>query len=126
MVVRIRLARWGQIHRPFYRIVAADARAKRDGRFIEVLGTYNPMSHSRHEAASNIKRVCLNVERIKYWVSVGAQPSDTVSRLLGTAGVLPFSPRVTAGKETSRNTNVQRAFSTRRLDATQAQFKVLE
>lgn len=77
MVVRIRLARWGQIHRPFYRIVAADARAKRDGRFIEVLGTYNPLPHSRREASHKIKRVCLNVDRIKYWISVGAQPTDT-------------------------------------------------
>lgn len=77
MVVRLRLARWGQRNRPFYRIVATDSRSPRDGRYIELIGAYNPLPHSRHEARSRIKRVYLNVDRIKYWLSVGAQPSDT-------------------------------------------------
>lgn len=76
MVVRIRLARGGQRNRAFYRIVAADARAPRDGRFIEILGAYDPLPPSSQEATRGIKRVLLNVERIKYWLSVGAQPSD--------------------------------------------------
>lgn len=93
MVVRIRLARHGQRHRAFYRIVSADSRAKRDGRFLEVLGFYDPLPHSAQEGAAGIKRVALNVPRIKYWLSVGAQPSDTVGRLLGASGLLGSHPR---------------------------------
>ncbi|CDF38571.1 unnamed protein product [Chondrus crispus] len=81
MVVRIRLARWGQRNRPFYRIVAADARARRDGRFLEVLGAYNPLAASAPEAKHHIKRVWLNVGRINHWISVGAQPTDTSTSL---------------------------------------------
>jgi small subunit ribosomal protein S16 len=73
-MVKIRLARKGRKKRPFYRVVAADSRAPRDGRFIEILGTYNPMTSP--------STVTLKRERIDYWLSVGAQPSDTVKRLL--------------------------------------------
>eukprot|EP01033_Poteriospumella_lacustris_P016230 gene16230-11615_t len=87
MVVRLRLQRMGLRNTPFYRIVAADARAPRDGKFLEKLGTYNPVPNK-----DNIKEVTANVERIRYWVSVGAQPSDRVSWLLGKLGVLPEAP----------------------------------
>lgn len=98
MPVRIRLARAGRHKLPFYRIVAADARARRDGRFLEALGAYGPIAHSLRatnaEGSPPVKRVFLNVPRIRYWLSVGAQPTETVARLLGTAGVLPPSPRI--------------------------------
>lgn len=74
MAVKIRLARSGAKKRPFYRIVAADARAPRDGRFLEKLGTYNPLTE---EGTLEIKR-----DRIDYWLGVGAQPTATVKRLL--------------------------------------------
>lgn len=77
MVVRIRLARWGHRNKPFYRIVAADSRCPRDGRHLDILGAYNPLYQSRAEAQHHIKRVLLNVDRIKYWLSHGAQPSET-------------------------------------------------
>ena len=74
MAVRIRLARFGNKHRPFYRIVAADIQAPRDGRYIELLGTYDPLKTP--------KVVNLKKERIDYWLSVGAKPSETVANLL--------------------------------------------
>ena len=73
MAVRIRLQRFGSKKRPYYRIVSADSRAKRDGRFLEQVGTYDPMQ-SPH-------KITFKQERYDYWVSVGAQPSDTVRSL---------------------------------------------
>jgi small subunit ribosomal protein S16 len=72
---------------PFYRIFAADARSPRDGKHLENLGYYDPIP----EKDGN-KHVGLNIERIKYWLSVGAQPSRTVARMLGQAGVIPKGP----------------------------------
>lgn len=77
MVVRIRLARWGRRHLPFFRIIVADGRSPRDGRHLDVVGSYNAAGHSAAEVAARVKRVELDVVRIKYWLSVGAQPSDT-------------------------------------------------
>jgi small subunit ribosomal protein S16 len=74
MAVKIRLARYGAKKRPFYRIVAADSRYPRDGRFLENLGTYNPMAEP--------SEVTLKKERIAYWLAKGATPSDTVNSLL--------------------------------------------
>ena len=74
MAVKIRLQRFGTKKKPYYRIVAADSRNKRDGRFLEQVGTYNPMV--KPEAVSIVK------DRFDYWVSVGAQPSDTVASLV--------------------------------------------
>mmetsp|Transcript_23870 Transcript_23870/g.32821 ORF Transcript_23870/g.32821 Transcript_23870/m.32821 type:complete len:106 (+) Transcript_23870:33-350(+) len=88
MVVRIRLARFGRKHLPFYRIFVADARAPRDGKHLEVVGTYDPIPQR-----DGNKHVALNILRIKYWLSVGAQPSDRVAKLLGQAGVLPPTPK---------------------------------
>jgi small subunit ribosomal protein S16 len=83
MSLKIRLARGGAKKRPFYSIVVADARSPRDGRFIEKLGTYNPMLERGHA-----DRVTLKEERIKHWLGVGAQPSDRVARFLGEAGMM--------------------------------------
>jgi small subunit ribosomal protein S16 len=82
MALKLRLARGGTKKRPFYHIVVADARSPRDGRFIEKLGTFNPLLAKDKEG-----RVVLNVERAKHWLSVGAQPTDRVLRFLDTAGV---------------------------------------
>ena len=82
MAIKIRLARGGSKKRPFYRIVAADSRMPRDGRFIEKLGTYNPLLPKDSE-----ERVKMDVERVQYWISQGAQPTDRVARMLEAAGV---------------------------------------
>jgi small subunit ribosomal protein S16 len=83
MSLKIRLARGGAKKRPFYSIVVADARSPRDGRFIEKLGTYNPMLERGHS-----DRVTLKEERIKHWLGVGAQPTERVTRFLGDAGIV--------------------------------------
>jgi len=83
MSLKIRLARGGAKKRPFYAIVVADARSPRDGRFIEKLGTYNPMLERGHA-----DRVTLKEERLKHWLGVGAQPTDRVLRFLGDAGLV--------------------------------------
>jgi len=88
MSVKIRMSRSGAKKRPFYRIVVTDTRNPRDGRFIERVGTYNPMVAKDHP-----DRVKLNSERIKHWLSVGARPSDRVARFLGEAGITPMPPK---------------------------------
>ena len=88
MAMKIRLARGGSKKRPFYRIVAADSRMPRDGRFIERLGTYNPLL-----AKDSEERVKMNVERIQYWMGHGAQPTDRIQRMLEAAGVVPAKTR---------------------------------
>jgi small subunit ribosomal protein S16 len=82
MAISIRLSRGGSKKRPYYRIVVADARSPRDGRFIEKIGNYNPLL-----AKDNDQRVVLDTERAKHWLSVGAQPTDRVARFLDLAGV---------------------------------------
>jgi small subunit ribosomal protein S16 len=81
MAVRIRMKKMGRTHRPFFRICAMDKRSPRDGRVIEELGTYDPM------VPETDARVTLNTERIAYWVSVGAQPSDAVAIFIKKYGV---------------------------------------
>nr|MBA3835608.1 30S ribosomal protein S16 [Sphingomonas sp.] len=82
MALAIRLTRGGAKKRPYYRIVVADSRAPRDGRFIEKLGSYNPLL-----AKDSPERVKLDSDRIQHWLSVGAQPSDRVLRFLDAAGI---------------------------------------
>jgi small subunit ribosomal protein S16 len=82
MALKIRLARGGSKKRPYYHVVLADARSPRDGRFLENLGSWNPML-----AKDDEKRVQLNAERIKHWIDQGAQPTDRVLRFLNEAGV---------------------------------------
>lgn len=81
MAVRIRLKRVGRRHRPSYRVAAMDSRSARDSKVIEELGSYDPMH------ADAAQQVRLKQDRIAYWLSVGAQPSDTVRQLLARAGV---------------------------------------
>jgi small subunit ribosomal protein S16 len=76
-MVKIRLARHGAKKRPYYRVVVSDSRTPRDGRFIEEVGRYNPVS--------NPKKIEFNQERVQYWLNNGAQPTDTVARLLKVA-----------------------------------------
>jgi small subunit ribosomal protein S16 len=83
MAMKIRLARGGSKKRPFYRIVAADSRMPRDGRFIEKLGTYNPLLPKDSE-----DRIKMDLDRVKHWLDQGAQPTDRVSRFLEAAGVV--------------------------------------
>jgi small subunit ribosomal protein S16 len=82
MSVRIRLARAGAKKRPFYRIIATPSRNPRDGRFLEKLGTYNPLLPDDHP-----ERVVLNEERVRHWLAQGASPSDRVARFLDGAGI---------------------------------------
>ena len=88
MAMKIRLARGGSKKRPHYAIVAADSRMPRDGRFIEKLGTYNPLLPKDSE-----ERVKMNVERIQYWLDQGAKPTDRISRFLEAAGVAEKTER---------------------------------
>jgi len=87
MAVKIRLARGGAKKRPYYRIVVADSRNPRDGRFIEKIGTYNPMLPKDHE-----NRVTLDTEKAADWIKKGAQPTDRVARFLAAAGVMEWKP----------------------------------
>jgi small subunit ribosomal protein S16 len=83
MAVKIRLARGGAKKRPYYRVVVADGRAPRDGKYIEKVGTHNPLLPKDHD-----DRIKLDVERIQYWLDQGAQPSDRVARFLDAAGLM--------------------------------------
>jgi small subunit ribosomal protein S16 len=85
MALSIRLTRGGAKKRPFYRIVVADSRSPRDGRFIEKIGHYDPMVAKDHP-----QRVVIDTERAKHWISVGAQPSDRVARFFGAADIIPM------------------------------------
>jgi len=104
MAMKIRLARGGSKKRPFYRIVAADSRMPRDGRFIEKLGTYNPLLPKDSE-----ERVKMNMERVQYWIGQGAQPTDRVARMLEAAGVRPKTDRSNPTKGTPGKHAVARA-----------------
>ncbi len=97
MSLKIRLARAGAKKRPQFRVVVANSRFPRDGRFIEKLGTYNPML-----AKDSKERVLLDLERVKYWLSKGAQPSDRVMRFLDAAGLMKRKPRINPEKAIPR------------------------
>ena len=88
MAMKIRLARGGSKKRPHYSIVAADSRSPRDGRFIEKLGTYDPLL-----AKDNENRVKIDLERVQYWLAQGAQATDRVARFLEAAGVVEKKTR---------------------------------
>ncbi|WP_420862370.1 30S ribosomal protein S16 [Algirhabdus cladophorae] len=104
MAMKIRLARGGSKKRPFYRIVAADSRMPRDGRYIEKLGTYNPLLPKDSE-----ERVKMDMERVKYWLGEGAQVTDRVSRMLEAAGELPKKDRSNPKKGTPGKKAQERA-----------------
>jgi len=86
MSLKLRLARHGAKKRPYYRIIVADSRSPRDGRFIEIVGKYNPML-----AKDDENRVILDVEKIKEWLGKGARPTERVARFLGAAGLWEWS-----------------------------------
>ncbi|WP_375382126.1 30S ribosomal protein S16 [uncultured Sphingomonas sp.] len=88
MALSIRLSRGGSKKRPYYRIVVADARSPRDGKYLEKIGTYNPLL-----AKDSDQRIQLDAERAKHWLGVGAQPTDRVARFLDVAGVKERAPR---------------------------------
>jgi small subunit ribosomal protein S16 len=104
MAVSIRLTRGGSKKRPYYKIVVADARAPRDGKFIEKIGTYNPLL-----AKDDEKRVVLDGDRAKHWLSVGAQPTDRVARFLDAAGVKERAARSNPNKGKPGEKAVERA-----------------
>ena len=93
MAVSIRLSRGGAKKRPYYRVVVADSRQARDGRYLEQIGTYNPLLAKEDE-----KRVQLNEDRARYWLGVGAQPSDRVARFLDAAGIRERAARSNPNK----------------------------
>ncbi len=107
MSLRIRMSRGGAKKRPFYRIVVADSRMPRDGRYIEKIGFYNPMVPQDHE-----ERVKIDTERAKHWLSVGALPSPRVHRFLAAAGIMdkPAIP-----EQTKKNQPKAKAQERRRL-----------
>ena len=88
MALKIRLARGGSKKRPYYSIVAADSRMPRDGRYLEKIGSYNPLL-----AKDNEDRVKMDIDRIKHYLAQGAQPTDRIARMLEAAGVLEKSTR---------------------------------
>jgi small subunit ribosomal protein S16 len=93
MSVSLRLSRGGSKKRPYYKIVVANSRAPRDGKFLEQVGTYNPLL-----AKDDANRVRLVEDRVKYWIGVGAQPTDRVARLLDKAGIKERAPTVNPQK----------------------------
>jgi small subunit ribosomal protein S16 len=93
MALSIRLSRGGSKKRPYYRVVVADARSPRDGKYLEKIGTYNPLL-----AKDDEKRVQVDADRARHWISVGAQPTDRVARFLDQAGVQE-SEQGQAGRE---------------------------
>lgn len=78
-MVKIRLTRMGAKKKPFYRVIVADSKSRRDGPFIEILGTYDPLKEP--------KEIKIDIEKAKYWIGEGAQPTDTAMRLLKKAGL---------------------------------------
>ncbi|MEM7619415.1 MAG: 30S ribosomal protein S16 [Pseudomonadota bacterium] len=88
MALKIRLSRGGTKKRPYYRIVIADSRSPRDGKFIEKVGTYNPLLPKDHE-----QRFTFKTERIHHWISQGAKPTDRVLRFLDSEGILKREAR---------------------------------
>jgi small subunit ribosomal protein S16 len=102
--MKIRLARGGSKKRPFYSIVASDSRMPRDGRFIEKLGTYNPLLPKDSE-----ERVKMDTDRVKHWLEKGAQPTDRISRMLEAAGVLEKKTRANPQKGTPGKAAQERA-----------------
>ena len=107
MAVKIRLARGGSKKRPFYRVVAADVRAPRDGKFLEILGTYNPLLED-----TNTQRFTIKQERVEYWLGTGAQATTRVAILLLQAGIaVPGFVKKTAADypDTSKDEDLEEA-----------------
>lgn len=112
MALAIRLSRSGAKKRPYYRIVVADSRMPRDGRFIEKVGTYNPVLPKDHD-----ERLRMNEERIKEWIAKGAQPTDRVQRFLENAGILEKKTRNNLNKGKPGKKALERAEERRQKEA---------
>lgn len=97
MAVHLRLARGGSKKRPFYRLVVADVRSPRDGAFIEKLGVYNPLI-----AKDNVNRFTYDAERVRYWIGVGALPTESVARKLRADGLWTQEPKYTAKEKVQK------------------------
>lgn len=106
MAMKIRLTRRGSRKRPFYSIVAADSRMPRDGRFIEKLGTYNPLL-----AKDDPNRVKMDIERIQHWMGMGAIPTDRISRFLEARGIMESKQRNNPQKAIPRKQSEEPAAS---------------
>lgn len=104
MAVKLRLSRGGAKKRPYYYIVAANATAPRDGRYIEQIGTFDPMLKK-----DNANRVKLNTERAAHWLKSGAQPTDRVARFLDAAGLLKRTPQKSVAKALPKKKAQERA-----------------
>ena len=107
MSVKIRMSRAGSRNRPFFRVVIAESSSPRDGRFIERVGSYNPLLAKEHP-----QRIVLNMERIKYWLSKGATPSDRIQRFLHAAGVMEMPkiyPQTTKDKPKAKTVERMKA-----------------
>lgn len=102
MALKIRLARGGAKKRPFYRIVVADARCPRDGRFIEKVGTYNPLLPTDHA-----ERLRLDTESVKKWLAVGAQPTDRLVRIFANLGLVAQPVRAEQTKASAPKAKAQ-------------------
>ncbi|KAK2593954.1 37S ribosomal protein S16, mitochondrial [Conoideocrella luteorostrata] len=112
MVIKIRLARFGRRNSPFYNIVVAQARTARNSRPLEVLGTYDPVPKpDPYDNSGKLhKDIKLDTPRAKYWIGVGAQPTDTAWRLLSMVGILPkktFGPKPTEKNEPVETSKVK-------------------
>jgi len=103
MSVKIRLSRGGTKKRPYYYVVVADSASPRDGRYIEQVGTHNPLLPK-----DNAERVKLKLERIKHWLSVGAQPTDRVARFLDAAGLTKRQARNNPSKGKPKKKRIER------------------
>ena len=103
MAVKLRLKRMGAKQKPFYRIIAADSRSPRDGRFIETVGTYDPVKKDNN--------ISVNEERINYWLTNGAQPTDTVKSILSKSGVWANykNSKVTKAEKTTKKSTKKEA-----------------
>jgi small subunit ribosomal protein S16 len=115
MALKIRLSRGGAKKRPYYRIVVADARSPRDGRFIERVGSYNPMLPQDHA-----ERLLLKTDRIQHWLSNGAQPTDRVARFLANAGLMAAPTRHEQTKKSQPKEKAQERTRAREEAATKA------
>jgi len=117
--LKIRLARGGAKKKPFYFIVAADGRAARDGKFIEKLGTFDPLMKK-----DDPKRVQYNEERVKYWLGVGAQPTDRMARILSANGLANWergnNPKKAEPKAKAKERAAAKAEKTKSTDAGEA------
>src|SRR5205085_1616087 len=103
MSVKIRLSRGGTKKRPYYYVVVADSTSPRDGRYIEQIGTHNPLL-----AKDNPERVKLNIERVKHWLAVGAQPTDRVARFIDAAGLAKRTASNNPNKAKPRKKRLER------------------